>query len=101
MTSCWGGNDPTAIGALAALQANGLNDGVLIYGIDGSPDGKALIEEGLLTGTSTQSPTEIGTTAAEMLYEYLDGKTIEQEIMTPVTLITRQNLSEYSLTEWQ
>ena len=36
-----GGNDPTALGALAALQQAGMElEDVLIYGIDGSPDGK-------------------------------------------------------------
>ncbi|MBE5990334.1 MAG: sugar ABC transporter substrate-binding protein, partial [Paenibacillaceae bacterium] len=41
-----GGNDPTALGALAALQQARKEDGVLIYGIDGSPDFKAILDMG-------------------------------------------------------
>ena len=37
VVAIFGGNDPTALGALAAANAAGLKD-VLIYGVDGSPD---------------------------------------------------------------
>ena len=33
-------NDPAAMGALAALDSKGAREGVLVYGIDGSPEGK-------------------------------------------------------------
>ena len=45
----FGGNDPTALGAYAAAEAAGSD--ALIYGVDGSPDVKALIAEGRMTGT--------------------------------------------------
>ena len=31
-------NDPAAMGALAAIDSKGAREGVLVYGIDGSPD---------------------------------------------------------------
>ena len=40
VVAIFGGNDPTALGALAAANAAGLTD-CMIYGVDGSPDIKA------------------------------------------------------------
>ena len=52
----FGGNDPTALGAYAAAEAAGSD--ALIYGVDGSPDVKALVAEGGITGTGAQSPDQ-------------------------------------------
>ena len=96
-----GGNDPTALGALAALQLNHVRNRVMIYGIDGSPDAKAMIHQGYLEGTSAQRPIEMGRTAAETAYEYLAGKKVDKNITVDVTLITRDNLSEFDIDGWQ
>ncbi len=96
-----GGNDPSALGALAALQQYRMEDGILIYGIDGSPDFKAMLELGYVTGTSAQSPKTIGTVAAETAYEYLEGKEVESYISIEPYMITRENLDEYEVNEWQ
>lgn len=96
-----GGNDPSALGALAALQQARKEDGVLIYGIDGSPDFKAILEAGYVTGTSAQSPKSIGRTAAETAYSYLEGKPVEKYISLPSTFITRDNLDQYEIDGWQ
>lgn len=97
-----GGNDPSALGALAALQQNRLEDqGVLIYGIDGSPDFKAMLELGYVSGTSTQSPGTIGRVAAETAYAYLDGQTVEPYISIEPHLITEDNLEYYEINEWE
>ncbi len=96
-----GGNDPTALGALAALQLNHVDKKVLIYGVDGSPDAKAMIKQGYLEGTSAQYPIQIGRMAAEAAYRLLDGEEIEKDITVDVTLIIRDNLSEFDLDGWQ
>lgn len=96
-----GGNDPTALGALAALQLNHVKNRVLIYGIDGSPDAKSMIQQGYLEGTSAQRPIEMGRTAAETAYAYLRGEEVDKNITVDVTLITRNNLSEFDVDGWQ
>lgn len=96
-----GGNDPTALGALAALQMNQKLDGILIYGIDGSPDGKVMINEGYMEGSSAQRPIVIADQALEMAYDYLDGKEVEKLVIVPVTMITRDNIDEFDLAGWQ
>lgn len=96
-----GGNDPTALGALAALQLNHVENKVLIYGIDGSPDAKSMIEQGYLEGTSAQQPIEMGKLAVKTAYEYLQGEDIEKEMTVEVTLITKDNLNEFDVDGWQ
>ena len=96
-----GGNDPTALGALAALQQFHMEEGILIYGIDGSPDFKAMLELGYVTGTSAQSPRTIGTIAAEKAYEYLNGEKIEPYISIEPYMINGENLDNYEIDVWQ
>lgn len=97
-----GGNDPTALGALAAMQMAHLDqEDILLYGIDGSPDGKTMIKEGYMEGSSAQRPIEIGTVAAETAYRYLDGEQVDPNIIVPVVLITQENLDEFDLVGWQ
>jgi ribose transport system substrate-binding protein len=96
-----GGNDPTALGVLAAIQKKAVTKSLLIYGIDGSPDGKQMIGRGFIEGSSAQRPIEMGKKAAQTAYDYLAGKNIQKEILIPVTLITRENLAEFDADGWQ
>lgn len=97
-----GGNDPTALGILAALQMNQMQDkGILIYGIDGSPDGKVMINEGYLEGSSAQHPLEMAEIAVDMAYDYMEGKETEPLVIVPVTLITLDNIDDFDLAGWQ
>ena len=96
-----GGNDPSALGALAALQQYHREEGVLIYGIDGSPDFKAMLELGAVSGTSAQSPKTIGEVAVKKAYDYLNGAEIEPYISIEPYMITRENLNAYEINGWQ
>lgn len=97
-----GGNDPSALGALAALQMHQMqDDGILIYGIDGSPDGKVMINEGYLEGSSAQRPILMADKAVEMAYDYMNGKSVERLVVVPVTLITKDNIDEFDMAGWQ
>ena len=71
-------NDPSALGALAALEKNNKND-VMVYGIDGTPEIKALIGRNqMIVGTIAQSPIKMGQIAVENMYNILNGKKIEK-----------------------
>lgn len=94
-------NDPTALGALAALQSARREKGVLIYGVDGSPDAKKMIKEGKITATAAQSPVTIGKTAADNMYKLLAGGKIDKQVLVPVFLIDKTNVDKYGTTGWQ
>ena len=97
----FGGNDPTALGALAALQQYKMEEGILLYGIDGSPDFKAMIALGHVTGTSSQSPKDIGQVAAQTAYRHLEGLPVLKHMKLPSTIITKENLEKYGTNGWQ
>ena len=95
----FGGNDPTALGAYAAAAAAGSK--ALIYGVDGSPDIKALIAEGKVTGTGAQSPMSIGKTIAEVYYKVEAGETVEARYPIPTFMINADNVAEFGTDGWQ
>lgn len=94
-------NDPACIGAAAALGAHGLLDQVNLYGVDASPDGKALIRDGNIQASAAQFPTRVGEQAADSLYRLLDGEKVESRILVPVELVTKENVEEYNVDRWQ
>ncbi len=101
VVAIFGGNDPTALGCLAAAEAAGVKP--LIYGVDGSPDIKAELKkpESAIEGTGAQSPVTIGKTIAETAYDWIDGKDVEEFIPIETFLITADNVDEYGTDGWQ
>ena len=96
----FGGNDPTALGAQAAAEAH--QSSALIYGVDGSPDIKALIAEGKVTGTGAQSPMTIGKTIAELYYQWkADPESVEDRYPIDTFMINSDNIAEYNNGGWQ
>jgi len=102
VVAIFGGNDPTALGALAAANAAGLKD-VLIYGVDGSPDIKAELARGdsLIEGTGAQSPINIAKISVEVMYKYLSGEKVDARYPVETFLITSDNVNQYGTDSWQ
>ncbi|CZQ95554.1 sugar ABC transporter substrate-binding protein [Trichococcus collinsii] len=95
-------NDPSALGALAAIKDKQIDHKVLVYGVDGSPDmKKLLIDSDEVQGTASQSPTTMGAKAVEAAYKIVNDEQYEKSIVVPVTLITKDNISEYDISGWQ
>lgn len=102
VVAIFGGNDPTALGALAAANAAGITD-CMIYGVDGSPDIKAELASGesLIEGTGAQSPVTIAETAVDIMYKYLAGEEVEERYPVETFLITADNVEEFGTDGWQ
>lgn len=94
-------NDPTALGAMAALKERHLLERTLVYGVDGAPEAKNMIIEGVMTATVAQSPIQIGQTTAQVIYQILSGEPYDTEITVPVELITADNVDQFGLDGWQ
>ncbi len=89
------------VGVVAALEENHLLDKVSVYGVDASPDSKALINEGMMTASAAQFPSEIGSKAADAIYKLLNGESVEKNILVSVELITQDNVEEFGIDRWQ
>lgn len=94
-------NDPSAFGGLAAIEGAGLTSRFLIYSVDGSPEGKALVNDGLMTATCAQFPARVAKEAAVQGYLALDGGCSQREIIVPVELLTKENVQRYGMDGWQ
>lgn len=94
-------NDPSAMGAIAALQEVGALQGVLVYGVDGTPEAKVLINDGFMMGTVAQYPKSMAKKAVACAYRLLQHETNIMEEKVDVSMIDQHNIAQYSLEGWQ
>ena len=88
-------NDPSSLGAVAALESAGMLENVLVASVDGSSDGVDAVKEGKMIGTAAQFPIEVAKTCLENAYKLLDGEEItEKEVMVPSLWINADNCEE-------
>jgi len=79
-------NDPSALGAVAALEKAGKLSRVKVVGFDGMPEGKQAIKAGQIYADPIQFPDRIGRTAVQTIRKYLDGDDVQPETLIPTAL---------------
>lgn len=79
ITAIFGINDNSALGAIAALQARGKKD-VLVVGFDADAEGQKAIRAGTLLADAVQYPKKIGTVTIETVVKHLQGEKVPKEI---------------------
>ena len=85
-------NDPSALGAIRAIEEAGRSGEISVVAVDGSLAGIEAIRSGKLLASAAQSPREIGRIAAEQAYAHLDGESVKKNTRLPVQLVTAENL---------
>ena len=94
-------NDPSAFGGLAAIQGADLAEQFLVYSVDGSPEGKAMVSNGFLTATCAQFPSKVAEEAVHQAYAAINGGCEQREVIVPVELLTEENVNQYEIDGWQ
>ncbi len=94
-------NDPSAFGGLAAIQGADQAERFLVYSVDGSPEGKAMVSSGFLTATCAQFPSRVAEEAVKQAYAALNGGCEHKEVIVPVELLTKENVEQYGIDGWQ
>lgn len=94
-------NDPSVFGGLAAIEGAELLDRFLVYSVDGSPEGKAMVSSGFLTATCAQFPSKVAEEAVKQAYAAINGGCESKEVIVPVELVTKENVDEYGIDGWQ
>jgi ribose transport system substrate-binding protein len=79
-------NDPSALGARAALEKAGKADQVRLVGFDGQPEGKQAIKEGKIYADPVQYPDRIAQETFRAILEHFEGQTPPHEILIPTGL---------------
>jgi ribose transport system substrate-binding protein len=90
-------NDDSALGALAAVEAAGKQNDIIIVGFDGTPEAQAAIKEGkALKADAVQYPEQIGKRAIEIIATSLAGGKVPELVPVEVGLIDEASLKEES-----
>ncbi len=93
LNAIFGSNDDCALGALAAVQAAGRTD-ILIVGYDATPEARTAIGGNTpLVADAVQHPALIGRRAIETVVAHLKGQPVAPVIAVPVSLVTRDSLA--------
>jgi len=79
-------NDPSALGARAAVESAGREDQVVIIGFDGQLEGKQAIKQGKIYADPIQFPDKIGNQTARAIAAYFEGEQPVSEILIPTKL---------------
>lgn len=79
-------NDPSALGAVAALENAGKAGTVKVIGFDGQPEGKQAIKSGAIYADPIQFPDQIGQKTGELVVKYLSGEQVPAEELIPTQL---------------
>lgn len=86
-------NDGMAVGA---GNAAGANSGIIISGVDGTPDGFEAIKDGRITGTVSQNGGAMAANGIEAAVTLLSGGTLESNVLvTDNTWIDASNVGDY------
>lgn len=84
-------NDEMAIGAIKALHELGA-DNVLVFGIDGTTEGKAAVQQGKMIAPIFQDAKGQGESAAKVIMEAMQGNKSRKISLVPFRLIDKQSL---------
>ena len=79
-------NDPSALGARAALEKAGKADQVKIVAFDGQKEGKEAIRDGKIYADPIQHPDQIGRQTAQTILKFFAGEEVPKEQLIPTAL---------------
>jgi ribose transport system substrate-binding protein len=79
-------NDPSALGAVAAIEKAGKAGQIKLVGFDGQPEGKQAIKEGKIYADPIQFPDRIGVETVNAIMKYFAGETLPKETLIPTAL---------------
>ncbi len=95
----FGMNDPSALGAVLAVEQAKRNSQIKVTGVDGSPEAVSELKRAgsPFIGTATQNPAEMVRQAVEVAQQIVKGEEPEETtVLIPSELVTRENVGEYA-----
>ncbi len=99
VTGIFGMNDPSALGAVLAVEQAGKTSQIKVTGVDGSPEAVAELKQpgSPFIGTATQNPAEMVRQAVKIAQDIAAGKPpAEKTVLIPSVLVTRDSVAQYA-----
>jgi ribose transport system substrate-binding protein len=95
MTAIYATGEPALMGAIAAVESQGKQESVKVFGWDLTAQAIAGIDKGYVAAVIQQDPASMGAAAVTALKTLSSGGTVEPTISVPVTIVTKQNVEPY------
>ncbi len=95
MTAIYATGEPALLGAIAAVESQGMQDKVGVFGWDLTAQAVAGIDAGYVKAVVQQDPAGMGAAAIEALVTIADGGTVEKVISVPITIVTKENVDQF------
>lgn len=95
MNAIYATGEPALLGAIAAVESQGRQADVAVYGWDLTAQAIAGIDAGYVRAVIQQDPAGMGAAAIDALGTLADGGTVEAEISVPVTIVTSENVEPF------
>src|SRR5262249_20242933 len=87
-------NEPSALGAYAAVQSAGRTDDIIITGANGTAAGIEAVDAGEIAATWDLLPWKQGVTMVNIMKAVMDGGSFDVTTTVPVQMLTKDNLDE-------
>ena len=95
MTAIYATGEPALLGAIAAVESQGRQADVKVFGWDLTASAIAGIDAGYVEAVIQQDPAGMGAAAVEALNTITGGGTVEKNISVPVTIVTKENVDDF------
>jgi ribose transport system substrate-binding protein len=95
LTAIYATGEPALMGAIAAVQSQGKQGTIKVFGWDLTAEAIAGIDAGFVAAVIQQDPSAMGAAAVNALQKVAAGQTVEKNIAVPVTIVTKANVDPY------
>ncbi len=95
LTAIYATGEPQMVASVAAVQSQGRQDSVKVYGWDLTKSVIDGIDAGYVAGVVQQDPAGMGKAAVEALDKLTAGETVEAVISVPATIVTKENVDQF------
>ncbi|MRG88141.1 substrate-binding domain-containing protein [Salinibacillus xinjiangensis] len=87
--------EPAYIGAVSAVNSQGKQDSVKLFGWDLSPQVVQGIDQGYVESVIQQHPDKYGEEAVKSAVSLINGEEVESLIGVPATIVTEDNVDDF------
>ncbi|MGP2490030.1 substrate-binding domain-containing protein [Mesorhizobium sp. PUT5] len=95
MNAIYATGEPALLGAIAAVESQGKQDQIKIFGWDLTAQAISGIDKGYVAAVVQQDPAGMGEAAVKALDTLTKGGEVGKEIAVPVTIVTKDNVEPY------
>ena len=98
MNAIYATGEPALLGAIAAVESQGRQDDVTVFGWDLTAQAVDGIDAGYVEAVVQQSPAGMGAAAVEALVALTAGNEVDRQIAVPITIVTQDNVNDFRAT---